>query len=194
MKKNREKDICMKKVIHIFGASGAGTTTLGKKIASELGFFFMDTDDYFWLSTEIPFTAKRPSEERVRLMMRDIENHENVVLSGSLTEWGDGLIPLFTLAVRLQTETGLRLERLKAREGARFKDRIKEGGDMHKEHLAFLEWAQRYDDGDISMRSRRHHDQWQKKLSCRLLILDGAKDLSENFSAVKEALYEGDTE
>ena len=28
----------MKNVIHIFGASGSGTTTLGKKICEELGY------------------------------------------------------------------------------------------------------------------------------------------------------------
>lgn len=39
----------MKNVIHIFGASGAGTSTLGRKICAELGYRFMDTDDYFWL-------------------------------------------------------------------------------------------------------------------------------------------------
>ena len=41
----------MKNVIHIFGASGSVTTTLGKKICDELGYRFMDTDDYFWLLT-----------------------------------------------------------------------------------------------------------------------------------------------
>ena len=34
----------MKQVIHIFGASGSGTSTLGRKICEELGYFFMDTD------------------------------------------------------------------------------------------------------------------------------------------------------
>ena len=184
----------MKNVIHIFGASGAGTTTLGRKIASELGFFFMDTDDYFWLPTEIPFTVKRPVEERLRLIMRDIEEHENAVLSGSLTEWGDVLMPFFTLAVRVETETSVRIERLKARESARFADRIREGGDMHKEHLNFLAWAARYDEGDMSMRSRSHHDAWQKKLSCPVLTLDGANDPEDNFSKVKSALYKGDNE
>ncbi len=32
-------------VIHIFGASGSGTSTLGRFICEKTGFFFMDTDD-----------------------------------------------------------------------------------------------------------------------------------------------------
>lgn len=35
----------MKNVIHIYGASGSGTSTLGRKISDELGYKFMDTDD-----------------------------------------------------------------------------------------------------------------------------------------------------
>lgn len=34
----------MKNVIHIFGASGSGTSTLGRKICSELGYRFLDTE------------------------------------------------------------------------------------------------------------------------------------------------------
>ena len=58
----------MKNVIHIFGASGSGTTTLGKKICSELGYTLMDTDAYYWIPTEPPFKLKRPANERIELM------------------------------------------------------------------------------------------------------------------------------
>ena len=48
-----------KNLIHIFGASGSGTTTLAEKISRELGYFHLDTDDYFWLPTDPPFCRKR---------------------------------------------------------------------------------------------------------------------------------------
>ena len=54
----------VKNVIHIFGASGSGTTTLGAKICDELGYKLLDVDDYFWLPTNPPFTQKRATEER----------------------------------------------------------------------------------------------------------------------------------
>lgn len=34
-------------VIHIFGASGSGTTTLGDAIDETLGYKHLDVDDYF---------------------------------------------------------------------------------------------------------------------------------------------------
>lgn len=106
----------MKNVIHIYGASGSGTSTLGGKISEELGYKFMDTDDYFWLPTNPRYTTKRSKEERLALMKKDISDNDNVVISGSLVDWGDELIPLFTLAIRLVTDTEIRTTRLKERE------------------------------------------------------------------------------
>lgn len=45
--------------IHITGASGSGTTTLGKAIAKKYGIKHFDTDDFYWQKTKIPFTKKK---------------------------------------------------------------------------------------------------------------------------------------
>ena len=178
----------MKNVIHIYGASGSGTSTLGKKICEELGYRFMDTDDYFWLLTNPKYTTKRSIVERISLMRKDIEESENVVISGSLTGWGDELIPLFTLAIRLEADTNIRIERIKKREKEKFGDRIMPNGDMYQQHLDFLEWAKKYDTGSVKMRSKAKHDEWQKLLQCKILTLNGADDLQENFQKIKEVL------
>lgn len=65
---------------------------------------------------------------------------------------------------------------------------ITPGGDMYKNHMEFLEWAREYDTGGTEMRSRAKHDEWQKLLLCKQIILDGAADLEENFQAVQAEL------
>ncbi|MBR4692479.1 MAG: hypothetical protein IKP17_06955 [Oscillospiraceae bacterium] len=57
-----------KNVVHLFGASGSGTSALGRAIGEKTGWFFMDTDDYFWAPTDPPFTAKRAAPERLKLL------------------------------------------------------------------------------------------------------------------------------
>jgi len=171
-------------VIHIFGASGSGTSTLGRKICEKTGFRFMDTDDYYWMDTDPKYTQKRPPEERVALMLADMGKAENVVISGSLCKWGDALVPYFTLAVRVETDTAVRIARLKKREWEHFGSRIHEGGDMYRLHTEFIEWASGYDDGDVTMRSKAMHDEWQKKLACPLLCVNGAEELEVLFSQV----------
>jgi hypothetical protein len=148
----------------------------------------MDTDDYFWMPTDPKFTQKRPAEERVAIMMRDIEQSDNVVISGALAGWGDPLIAYFTLAVRIELEQDIRIERLRKREKARFGKRIEPGGDMYKQHSDFIEWAKTYDTGGMEHRSKMRHDTWEQTLPCEILHLDGADSTEENFNKIAKKI------
>jgi adenylate kinase family enzyme len=114
--------------IHILGASGSGTTTLGRTLAERLQCPHFDTDDYFWLPTDPPYTHQRERTERQQLLMDDLTTQEHWVLSGSLCGWGDVAIPLFELVVFLWIPQDIRMERLRQREHARFGERILPGG------------------------------------------------------------------
>lgn len=177
-----------KNIIHIYGASGSGTSTLARCLAEHLGYAWLDTDDYFWLPTDPPYTTPRCAPERLRLIRRDIEAAEQVVISGSLVDWGDELIPLFTLAVRMETDRDIRLARLKRRERDRFGPRIDPGGDMHQNHLVFLEWAAAYDEGGLSMRSKAKHDAWETLIPCGKITLNGNDSLEHNLKIIEGCL------
>ena len=179
----------MKPLIHIYGASGFGTSTLGRYLAEQFQYAFLDADDYFWLPTDPKFTTKRPIEQRVPLIRQDIAAAKNgAVLSGSLVGWGDALIPDFTLAVRVVTDTSTRLARIKQREYERFGARILPDGDMYDHHQAFLQWAAGYDDGGLDTRSAVLHNEWQKQLACSILTVDGTAPLAETAARVEELL------
>lgn len=92
------------------------------------------------------------------------------------------------MAIRVVTDTDIRIERLHQREYQRFGRRIEAGGDMFDNHKEFIEWAKAYDTGSIDMRSKAKHDGWQQLLSCQQVMIDGAKDLSENFEVIKRAI------
>ncbi len=172
----------MKTLIHLYGAAGSGTSTLGRLLANRLDLRFMDTDDYFWMPTDPPFTQKRERSKMLSLLQRDIDESDGAVLSGALCGWGDALIEQFTLAVRVVTPTCVRLERLKSREEARFGERIHPRGDMHAAHIAFLAWAAQYDEGGLDMRSKAEHDRWENTLPCKRITVFGEKPLEENIN------------
>lgn len=152
--------------IHIFGASGSGTTTLGRELARQINGAHLDTDTYYWHKTSPPFTTKREAVERVQLIEQDIADNENWVLSGSICSWGDPLLHRFTLAVFVHLDSATRMQRLAKRERERYGARIDSAGDMHHTHLEFMEWAQSYDTASAPTRSLDLHQSWQKKLSC----------------------------
>ncbi len=175
--------------IHITGASGAGTTTLGRAVATALGLPHHDTDDYFWQPTTPPYRDKRDSSERLRLMREMFLPRSEWVLSGSLQGWADPIISHFDLVVFLFTAKDLRLQRLRAREATRFgADAVAPGGWHHQETEDFIEWASRYDHGDTVSRTHQKHQAWLGSLPCPVIRLDGARQLSELVAQVVAAI------
>ena len=98
--------------VHLFGASGSGTTTLGRRLASATGGRHLDADTYYWFPTDPSFTTKREPEARVAAIERDVADLEAWVLSGSICNWGDPLLSRFTLAVFPILDPGVRMARL----------------------------------------------------------------------------------
>ena len=158
--------------VHVLGASGSGTTTLGRSVADALSLPFLDSDDFYWETSDPPFQRKRPPGERVRLIEQSIEGPAGWVLAGSLCGWGDPLRNRFTLAVFVELDPAIRLERLRSRERARFGERLAPNGDMYQQHLEFMNWAASYDTATAPTRSRDLHERWLGKLECPVLRLD----------------------
>jgi hypothetical protein len=61
--------------IHVVGASGSGTTTLGRALAKRLGCRHLDTDDVFWLPSDPPFRYVRDRGERQALLGAALRRH-----------------------------------------------------------------------------------------------------------------------
>jgi len=164
--------------IHIFGASGSGTTTLGRSLAEAIGGRFLDTDAYYWLPTDPPFKQAREPSQRIAMIERDIAGEADWVLSGSLCSWGDPLLHYFTIAVFLYLDPAVRMTRLCAREQLRYGERIVPDGDMHAAHLQFMEWAQSYDVAKAPTRSLDLHEQWMRRLACPIIRLDSDRPIA----------------
>ncbi|QHQ61684.1 shikimate kinase [Anaerocolumna sedimenticola] len=175
----------MSRGIIIFGSPGSGTTSLGRKVAKQLGFQHFDLDDYLWRwDTPIPFTVTRPREERIKLLLDDISKFSHFVMSGSMDSYNAPFVPLFDLAVLVSAPVKTRVERVKARELARFGERMLPGGDMFETHKNFLDGVRRYDtDGSPC---RRVHEQWASTLPCPVLYMDGTVTIEENAGHIVE--------
>ena len=179
----------MNNKIHIFGASGAGTTTLGSLLARRLKIPHFDTDDYYWIETEVPYTEKREVSERVELLRTDLEKHSSWVLSGSCCGWGDFTITMFTLVVFLWIPHELRMARLRKREIDLFGlEAVSPGGWFHDNHREFMSWAEKYDFAGTDMRSRALHEQWISKLPCRVIRFEQPLPALEQVVRVEEVL------
>lgn len=174
--------------VHITGASGAGTTTLGVHLALALRLPHHDTDDFFWRPDAPLYSAKRPIPDRLRLMEELFLPREGWVLSGSLMGWGDRLIERFTHVIFLTCDPAARLARLKRREGQAYGSRIEDGGDMAATHAGFMAWAEGYDSPDFPGRSRARHEAWLSALPCPVIRLDSTQPLDRVLAAAETEL------
>lgn len=169
--------------LHVFGASGAGTTSLAAALAERCGWLHLDTDDFYWLPSEPPYRFKREPQQRVEHIRASAAQANDWILSGSLCSWGEALLPLFTHAVFLQLDDAERMQRLTTRERQRYGERVLPGGDMHAQSQAFLQWAASYQHGDLQTRSLRMHEAWiAQQLRCPLLRLDSTCESPEQLA------------
>ena len=160
----------MKKRIHIFGASGSGTTTIAKRICNKINYRHFDSDDYFWLPTANRYTEQRPQEERLKLIENDLKGAEEWVLSGSVAGWADEVVSLFDLVIFVYIPQEIRLERLKKREYERYGDEVLPGGSRYEQSKEFLDWALLYDSGTATIgRTLERHEKWLQGVKCDVL-------------------------
>jgi len=179
----------VKKKIHVFGASGSGTTTIAKNVCAKINYSHFDSDNYFWLPTSDPFTLQRPQEERIPLLESDLSSHDKLILSGSLSGWGEMLIPLFDLVVFVYVPQGVRMKRLEKREYERYGNEILPGGSRHKSTNEFFEWAASYDIGTFYGRNLQKHEKLLESIECRVIKVEN-DSLDDSIQTVIEAIFE----
>ena len=164
--------------IHITGASGSGTTTLGAALSRQLGWKHIDADDYYWLQTQPPFQQKRPWEERLKLMIADLRSEPGVIATGSTIRWGLELEDAYELIVYLYIPPEIRLQRLRVRE-------MQRNGSINE---GFIAWAALYDEGDLTVRSRRRVEKWLSERHVPVLRLEGDLTVEARVAAVMAQL------
>lgn len=174
--------------VYLTGASCSGVSTPGAMLSERFDVPQLDVDDFYWMPTDPPFSTKRLPEERVRLIQDRQSGTEGWVLTGSFIGWGDALIHKVDLVVFLQTPTTIRLQRLDQREAARYGARILLGGDMHEAHVAFRDWASRYDDPSFRGRNLAQHESWLTNQSAPVLRLQGQQSTTELMRRVADEL------
>jgi len=165
--------------VYITGSSGSGTTTLAAGLSQKLMLAHEDSDDYFWEKTDPPFTTPRSVESMHQLFYSCVKQ-DRFVLSGDVLNWGlpdEQLLGSFTHVIYLYLPWTLREARIRQREKLRFGHRIQSGGDMFQLHEAFINWASRYETGELPGRNRTSQMSFLdriRKSGCHVLELDSS--------------------
>lgn len=167
--------------IHIMGASGVGTSTLGQELSKMLPHVQLDSDDYFW---EHKYTTQSKVSDRLARLTRDLTHKEPWILSGAVCGWGDELRPLFDMVIFLWLPQEIRLDRLRVREYERYGDDILPGRSKYEAYQTFMEWAALYDTAGVEVRSKVLHEEWMSALECPIVRIEGDLTVRERVEVV----------
>ncbi len=170
--------------ILIFGASGSGTTTLGKEIEKITDFTHLDVDNYYWKPTVPPFKEKIPFLERNENLKADFKKLEDVIVSGSMVSWGKEWESSFDLVIFIRLRNTKRMERLKKRENERYGKKLLTDIHIQQNSSSFLEWANQYENPNFDGRSLKIHTNWIELLNCKILRIDGEIKLKSKIEIV----------
>jgi len=165
--------------VWVFGAPGAGVTTLGRALAERMGVLFFDTDDYYWFTDDpLPYRRKRNAQHRLQLLARDLADQDAYVVGGALLGWGEPLVQRFDAVVYRWLPAATRITRIRQRETERYgAARLLPGGDLSRVFEKFLLWAETYDTAPADrLRSRAAEEQWLLA-HCRVPIIRLTDDL-----------------
>lgn len=163
------------------GASGSGTTTLGRELAECWGVPHADADDYLWVPSVPPYVTKRPTDQRIALMRELFVPRAAWVLSGSMVGWGEPVIAECDAIIFLTLDPVERVRRLEEREVRRRAGLAYDRDAWRK----FLDWAVDYERPEFSGRSRAGHDAWLRDVGKPVLQMDSSAPLDQ---LVRQAL------
>lgn len=168
----------MDKRILIIGASGTGTTTLGKRISTKLELPFIDLDELFWLESEIPFTKFRNTEQLKEIVNDKIYSKNEWLISGDPSLWNVGIEDKINYLIFLKAPTDIRISRLEQRYNNHYgiASRVK-GNLIFENHQSFIKWTMQYNTGGITGRTKDKQELWISNLNCIIFETNSDKEL-----------------
>ena len=103
--------------IIICGLNGAGKSTLGKALAGRLNYEFRDIEDYYFpkIDDKYEYSIQRTDEEVAALLLKDLEENDDVVLASVRGNYSKQIEKLFDLAVYIDIPKEIRMARVRKR-------------------------------------------------------------------------------
>jgi adenylate kinase family enzyme len=167
--------------VHIAGAPGGGTTTIGRALATHLAIPHFDADDFYWIPSNPPYRQPRPRPDRVRLMRElFLDRDAWVFSSGKIEAWAPEIVPSIDLIAFLAVPTTVRMERLRLRQDRQFgPSAVAPGGWNYTNTIDLYSTAAGYDDGTAKARTRPGHEAWFDTLTCPIVRIDGTRPVQD---------------
>lgn len=168
--------------IIICGLNGAGKSTLGRALANELGWHFLDIEDYYFSENteDYKYEVSRTKEEVSLLLAKDLKSYDNVVFTAVKGNYGEEVTAIFTSAIFVSTPKEVRMRRVRERSYEKFGDRILPSGDIYEKEESFFEMVEKRSEDEVR--------NWLVTMDIPVLEMDGTLPVEENVRMILKNL------
>lgn len=168
--------------IIVCGLNGSGKSTLAKALAKSLGFHFIDIEDLCFPKTDPKYTyaSPRAKDEVKRLLLSEINAHENFVVAAVKNSHGEAVLPYYSLAVLVEASRDIRLKRVYERSFQKFGCRMMPGGDLYEQERAFFDL--------VSSRSEDYVQNCLTAFDHPVIRVDGTRPVAENIRFITDRI------
>lgn len=166
----------MDKGILVCGLNGCGKSTLGRALAKELGFVFLDNEDLYFTRTEnsAPYADPCTRDEAEKRLQEALNGCGSFVFAAVRGDYGREVVERMQCAVYMEVPAQIRRQRLRSRSFAKFGSRMLSGGDLYEAEEQFFQKA--------ALRTDTYVEDWLQSLNCPVIRVDGTKPIAENVS------------
>lgn len=168
--------------IMICGLNGTGKSTLGRMLADQMGYEFIDIEDLFFPKTDSSYTFSSPKskEEVIRLLEERISDNNQFIFASVKGDYGDKLIALLDYVVLIEVPKQIRSQRVRDRSYQKFGDRILPGGDLYDKESKWFSLT--------DSRSHIYVTDWLKTVNCPVIQIDGTLPAEKNLDYIVSIL------
>ena len=159
--------------IQICGLNGCGKSTVGRALAKEIGFHFIDNENLFFSGADEnkPYANPKPRDEVEKLLMNEVNEHDDFIFVAVKGNYGKEIIPLYKYVVLIEVPRDIRLQRVRDRSFQKFGNRMSAGGDLYEQEESFFQMVESLPEDYV--------ENWVQTLNCPIIKVDGTKPVDE---------------